>query len=156
MRRLLTVGLPVSAATALLLAAAMEVAFLASPAAGYCPLHGGELDFCLFAPSGNATFTIWVALGLAMASVVSCVFAWRGRLGNAAAFAAPGLIVVVVGLVLLVGHTTASREPINTPPPDYRFYESGISAALVGLVLLSSACCAQLAFRYRRVHQPGR
>jgi len=156
MRRLLTVGLPVSAAAALLLAAAMEVAFLASPAAGYCPLHGGELDFCLFSPSGNAAFTIWVALGLAIASVVSCVFAWRGRLGNAAAFAAPGLIVVVVGLVLLVGHTTASREPINTPPPDYRFYEIGISAALVGLGLLSSACGAQLAFRYRRVRQPGR
>ena len=135
----------------------MEIAFLASPAAGYCPEYGGILEFCFLPPSSVATVTLCIALGLAGASVASCVFAWRGHLGIAGAFALPGLIGVVLGSVFLVGHqNTASPEPLlNTPPPGYLLYEIGGYAALVGLVLLGAACCVQLAFRSRRLRQPG-
>ena len=62
MRRALTVGLPALAAAALLIAAAAEVAFLLSPAAGYCPEYGGVLESCLFPPSEIAAFTIGLSL----------------------------------------------------------------------------------------------
>jgi hypothetical protein len=58
------------------------------------------------------------------------------------------LILVVLGLLELIGHTNAaSTPPINTPPPEYRFFEIGVSAAEVSLILLAVAGCSQFAFR---------
>ena len=125
----------------------MEIAFLASPAAGYCPLSGGVLDFCIFPPSGIATFVVWVGLALTATGVASCVFAWRGRLGKAVAFSLPGVILVVLGLLLLIGHATEPTAPINPPPSEYRFFEIGVSASLVGLISLAAASCAQFWYR---------
>jgi hypothetical protein len=148
-RRAITVGLPALAAVALTFAATMEIAFLKSPAAGYCPEYGGILQFCFWPPSSDASLTIWLALGLGGFSVVSVVFAWRRQLGKAGAFALPGLIGVVLGLVSAIGgdHTPLYQPLLNTPPPSYVLHEIGSYAALVGLVLLAAACCVQLAVR---------
>ncbi len=150
MRRPLTVGLPALAAAALLLSAAVEIAFLMSPAASYCPLHGGFLSICLFPPSQTALFLIVVALGLTALSVISCVFAWRGRLAAAWKIALPGLIGV---LLLLVGAAANQNNgyigPLESPPPpDFWLYDFGGRVALAGMVLLAVACCAQLAIRF--------
>jgi uncharacterized membrane protein YeaQ/YmgE (transglycosylase-associated protein family) len=149
MRRTLTVGVPALAAGALLLAAAIEIAFLQSAAAGYCPEYGGILDFCLFPPSEDAGITIWLALGLAGAAAGSCVFAWRRILGKAAAFASPGLIGTVVGSAVAVSNNTGSNPfpVINTPPPGYWLVDAGHIAALVGTILLGVACVVQLVVR---------
>ena len=149
MRRALTLGLPGLAAAALVLAAAVEIAFLASPAAGYCPDYPGFLNYCFFPPSAIATFTIWIALGMTVFSVSSCVFAWRGSLGAAGASALPGLIGVVLLLLSAVANqNTSSAEPLlNTPPAGYWLYGIGGEAGLAGVILLATACCVQLAFR---------
>jgi hypothetical protein len=151
-RRALTLGLPVLAAAALTLAAATEIAFLASPSAGYCPEYPGLLSYCFFPPSAIATLTIWVALGLTVFSVSSCVFAWRGSLGAAGASALPGLIgVVVLLLAAAANRNTSSAEPLlNTPPADYWLYGVGSGAGVAGVILLAAACCVQIAFRLRR------
>jgi hypothetical protein len=156
MRRALTVGLPLIAAAASILAAAVEIAFLVSPAAGFCPEHPGFLSYCFFPPSSVATFTIWLALGLTVVSVISCVFAWRGRLGAAGASALPGLIgVVVVLLAALANQNSPSADQLqNTPPEGYWLYGFGGAAVLVGMVLLAAACCVQLAVRFARIRRP--
>lgn len=147
MRRAVTVGLPALAGVALIFAAAMEIAFLKSPAASYCPEYGGILQFCFWPPSNDATLTMWLALGLAGLSAVSVVFAWRGQLGKAGMFALPGLIGVVLALVSAIGgdHTALYQPLLNTPPPSYVLHEIGGYAALVGSILLGVACCVQLA-----------
>jgi hypothetical protein len=152
MRRALTLGLPVLAAAALVLAAATEIAFLASPAAGYCPEYPGFLNYCFFPPSAIATLTIWIALGLTVFSVISCVFAWRGTLGPAGASALPGLIgVVLLLLSAAANRNTSTAEPLlNTPPAGYWLYGVGGEAGVAGVILLAAACCVQLAFRLRR------
>src|ERR1700736_2802097 len=116
--RAITVSLPAMAGVALTFAAAMEIAFLKSPAAGYCPEYGGILQFCIWPPSTDASITVWLALGLAGFSVVSLVFAWRGQLGKAGAFALPGLIGVVLALVSAIGgdRTTPYQPLLNSPP----------------------------------------
>jgi hypothetical protein len=88
-----------------------------------------------------------LALCLAGFSGVSVVFAWRGQLGKAGAFALPGLIGVVLALVFAIGgdHTTLYQPLMNTPPPSYVLHEIGGYAALAGLTLLGAACCVQLA-----------
>jgi hypothetical protein len=150
--RVLTVGVPAIAVAALILGAAMEISFLESPAAGYCPEYGGFLQYCFFPPSEIATFTIWLALGLAGAGIASSIFAWRRRPGEAAAFALPGLIGVVLALLFAVGGQSpdSSQPLLNTPPAGYWMHEVGGGAAFVGLLLLGAACCLQLVVRFRR------
>jgi hypothetical protein len=133
-----------------MLAAAVEVAFLASPASGYCPEYGGFLSYCLFPPSAIATFAIGIALGLTVLSVTSCVFAWRGSLGAAGASALPGLIGVALLLLTAVAnqHTSSSQPLLNTPPAGYWLYGLGGGVGLAGIILLAAACCVQLAFRF--------
>jgi hypothetical protein len=152
MRRALTVGLPALAFVGLVFAAAMEFAFLESPAASYCPEYGGILQFCFWPPSSDATLTIWLALGLAALSAVSGVFAWRRQLGKAGAFALPGLIGVVLGLAVAIGgdHTPIYEPLLNTPPPSYVLHKIGGYAAFAGLILLASTSCLQLACRSHR------
>jgi hypothetical protein len=135
----------------MLLAAAMEIAFLLSPAVGYCPEYGGFLEICLFPPSETASLAIWLALGLAGAAVGSCFFAARGILGRAAAFASPGLIAAVLALGAAVSNNTSNPFPVlNTPPPGYWLYGAGTAAYLVGSILLGVACGVQLAVRRLR------
>jgi hypothetical protein len=154
--RALTVGLPLIAAAALILAAAVEIAFLVSPAAGFCPEHPGFLSYCFIPPSSVATFTIWLALGLTVVSVISCVFAWRGRLGPAGASALPGLIGVVAVLLAALGNQNSpSADQLQNPPPTgYWLYGFGEAAVLAGMVLLAAACCFQLAVRFARIRRP--
>jgi hypothetical protein len=149
--RALTVGLPVLAAAALAFAAAMEAAFLLSPAAGFCPEYGGVLSYCLFPPSEIAAFIIGVAVGLAGASVASLVFAWRGHFGAARASALPGFLGVVLAIFVAAQQGTPPAEPLlNSPPPGYGFYGTGGYAGLVGVILLGAACCFQFGVRFRR------
>ena len=151
MRRAQTVGLPALASAAFAFAAAMEVAFLWSPAAGYCAEYGGILSFCLFPPSEIAAFIIGLALCLAAASVASTVFAWRGHFGAAGALASPGAAGVVLALFAATQQSGPPAEPpLNLPPADYWLYEIGGYAGLLGLVLLGIACAFQLAVRFQR------
>ena len=151
MRRAQTVGLPALAAAAFAFAAAMEVAFLLSPAAGYCPEYGGILSFCLFPPSEIAAFIIGLALCLAAASVASLVFAWRGHFGAAGGFVSPGFVGVVLALFAATQQSGPSAEPLlNSPPADYWLYEIGRYAGLLGVVLLAVACAFRLGVRFRR------
>jgi hypothetical protein len=156
MRRALTVGLPLIAAAALILAAAVEIAFLVSPAAGFCPEHPGFLSYCFVPPSSVATFTIWLALGLTAVSVISSVYAWRGRLVAAGASAFPGLIgAILVLLAALANQNSPSSDQLqNTPPAGYWFYGFGEAAALAGMVMLAAACCVQLAVQFARIRRP--
>src|SRR5258708_1178848 len=148
-RRVLAIGLPALAAAALILAAVVEVAFLASPAAGYCPEHGGFLSYCFVPPSPIATFAIGIALGLGVFCVLSCVFAWHGNVGAAGASALPGLIgVVLLLLAALANQNNSLVEPLaNTPPAGYWLYGLGGEVGLAGMILLAAACCVQLAFQ---------
>ena len=134
----------------------MEIDFLASPVAGYCPEYSGFLSCCFFPPSETATLMIWLALGLTVLSVISCDFAWRGRLGPPRASALPGLIGVVLLLVAAAANqNTGYVGPLlNTPPAGYWLYDFGGWAALAGMVLLAAACCVQLGVRFVRFRQP--
>jgi|SRR5579859_7131442 len=156
MRRALAVGWPLIAAAASILAAAVEIAFLVSPAAGFCPEHPGFLSYCYFPPSSVATLTIWLALGLTVVSVISCVFAWRGRPGAAGASALPGLIgVVPVLLAALANQNSPSADRLqNTAPAGYWLYGFGGAAVLAAMVLLTAACCVQLAVWFARIRRP--
>jgi hypothetical protein len=150
MQRALTAGFPALAAAVLVLAAGVEIAFLVSPASSYCPLPGGFLSLCLFRPSDEAKVIIGLALGLTIVSVLSSVFAWRGRLPAAWKSALPGLI----GAVLLVVSAVANQspgllEPVTNPPPaDFWLYDFGGWVALAGMVVLAVACCVRLVIRF--------
>lgn len=147
MPRAITAGLPALAAAALVLGAAVEVAFLVSPAASYCPLHGGFLSLC-FRPSDTAKVIIGLALGLTILSAISGVFAWRGRLAAAWKSSLPGLIGVVLLLAAAANQNTGYEGPLLNPPPaDFWLYDFGGWVVLAGTVLLGIACCVQLAIR---------
>ena len=124
-----------------------------SPASSYCPIPGGFLSFCLFRPSDEAKVIIGLALGLTILSVLSSVFAWRGRLGAAWKSALPALIGVVLLLVTAIANQNPGLiEPLIEPPPaapaDFWLYDFGSSIAFAGMVLLAVGCCAQLAIRF--------
>jgi len=155
MRRALTVGVPALGVAALAVGAAVEVAFLLSPAAGYCPEYGGILSYCFFPPSEIATLTIGVALGLTGAGVASLVHAWREHYGAAGALVLPALLGVVLVLIAAARQGSPPAEPLlNSPPPGYGLFETGGYAVLVGVVLLGTACCFQLAVWLRDSRSP--
>jgi hypothetical protein len=139
-----TVGLPGLAALVLMFSAALEIAFLASPAASYCPLRGGFLSLC-FRPSDIAKTVIGLAVGLAVLSVIAGVFAWRGRLAAAWKSSLPGLIGVVVLMVAAANQNTGYEGPLLEPPPaEIWLYDFGTWVLFAGVVLLAIVCCIQL------------
>jgi hypothetical protein len=153
MRRALTVGLPGLAALVLMFSAAVEIAFLASPAASYCPLHGGFLSLC-FRPSDIAKTIVVLAVGLAVLSVISGVFAWRGRLAAAWKSSLPGLIGVVLVMAAAANQNTGYEGPLlDAPPADFWLSEFGTWVAFAGIVLLAVACCVQLVIRFSQRRQ---
>lgn len=152
MKRLLTVGLPALSVAVLIFAAAIELAFLSSPAASYCGLHEGILQACVIPSQAVAGVIIGLSISFAAAAAGSCVLAWRGRLGMAAAVAVPGLVGSAFALFAALGSQSPpdTTPLISAPPPGYDLYNEGAAAALAGVVLLAGACCLQFVFWQRR------
>lgn len=148
MQRALTAGLPALAAAVLVLAVAVEIAFLVSPAASYCPLHGGFLSLC-FRPSDIAKTIIGLAVVLAVLSVVSGVFAWRGRLPAAWKSSLPGIIGLALLLAVAANQNAGYEGPLLEPPPaELWLYDFGTWVFFAGIVLLAVACGVQLVIRF--------
>jgi hypothetical protein len=152
MERLLTVGLPALSVAVLIFAVAVEVAFLASPAASYCGVHEGFLQVCVIPSQAVAGVVIGLSITFAAAAAASCALAWRGRLGLAAFVALPGMVGPAIALFAALGSQGSQNTTplISAPPAGYDLYKEGAAAALAGGVLLAAACCVQFAFRQRR------